>query len=143
MKRMVSQEGELIAMQMIPPEPDPNSSQQNAFSNRSKPTNLKEGLKSLGANWTLAIFQDISKPLQIIVSEFIIFIVFILLDIPIVALIGWAAADIISQYVFFAWLYAGIKFSSFIVIALRYFCNCFFEILKLTVRVNLAAFPTF
>ncbi len=116
-------------MQMMPPEPDPNSSQQNAFSNRSKPTNLKEGLKSLGANWTLATFQDISEPLRIIVSEFIIFAAFILIDMVIVALIGWAAADIINLSVFFAWVYTGIKFSSFIVIAYRYFCNSYTQIL--------------
>ena len=106
-------------MLMMPQEPSPDRGQQKALSDRSKPSSLKKGLKSQWTNWLLAISQDISKPLRIILSEFVISIIFIILDVVIVLIIGWAAADIISQYVFVAWLFAGIKFSSFIVIALR------------------------
>ncbi len=93
---------------------------------------FKEGLKFQWANWLLGISQDISKPLRIIVSEFVISIIFIILDVVIVLIIGWAVADIISQYIFVAWLFDGIKFGSFIVIALRYLSNCFFQILEET-----------
>ena len=59
-------------------------------------------------------------------SEFVISIVFILLDTGIVWIMGLFLADIMSQYVFFAHLFAGIKFASFFVIGFRcvfYFFN--------------------
>lgn len=81
-------------------------------------------LRSLAKSWVLALLKDVSKELQIIAKETIIFAAFIGSDIFIV----WLLSLVLGND--FNWLYEGIRVISAITIAIHYLANCIIEIYK-------------
>jgi hypothetical protein len=96
----------------------------------SQPNNKSDAtidsLKSQWGKWLLTL----SKEIQPILKEIIIFAIYILGDLFILWLAGFAFTDIIQAVHFLEWLYNGIKIASVIVISVHFLINCLIEIVK-------------
>jgi len=83
--------------------------------------------ESLGSQWKEWL-HSVSKDLQPVLKEIIVFAIYILGDMFILWLAGFAIRDVNIPAVNI--LYDGLKISSVIVIAVHFLCNCIVELNK-------------
>lgn len=83
-------------------------------------------LKSQWRSWLV----DISLRIQPLLTETIIFTVFILGDILIIWLVRFAVSDVLGEFPMLSFVYDGIKIASLIVITIHYVVNCIVEVRK-------------
>lgn len=120
---------EFITMSAFEPESEkrkPSLTSEGFISPRIEPVPSVEGLGSQWNTWLL----DLSKSVQPLFKETVVFAIFILGDLLIIWLAGFAFTDIIQKYPIVGYLYDGIKIFSVLVIAIHYLGNCIIEINK-------------
>ncbi len=91
-----------------------------------------EELSSIWKNW----LRSVSKELQPILKEVVIFTVYILADLFILWLAGFAFGDIDKIYPIIGLIYNGLKIASVLVLSIHFLVNCVVEMKKERQRIH-------
>ena len=88
-----------------------------------QPLQQAENFRSMWRNWLFSL----SKELQPILKQTVVFSIYILCDLLILWLVGFAFSDITQTYSALDLLYNGLKIASVFVISVHFLVSCIIE----------------